>query len=98
MVKVYAITLVLGTLGLLVFILGGTLAENLGRPEKDPGERYGLAGKAVVGAVVGFGMGGLSAEFSPLDFGWPTSLMIAVAAAGLSILWVRYATSQSRSG
>jgi hypothetical protein len=43
-------------------------------------------------------MGGLSAEFSPLDFGWPTSLMIAVAAAGLSILWVRYATSQSRSG
>lgn len=95
MVKVYAIVLVLGIVGLLVYILGGALAENLGREEKDPDARFGLRGKLLVGAAVGFGMGGMSAEFSPLDLSWPIALVISLVAAGLSILWVRFAVGQS---
>lgn len=91
MVKVYAITLAVGVVGLLVMILGGALAENLGRPERDPGVRFGTAGKTTVGVLVGFGMGGMSAEFSPLGLSWGVALIIAVVAAVLSAVWVRYA-------
>lgn len=95
MVKVYAVTLAVGIIGLMIIILGGALAENVGHPERDPGERIGRKGKAAVGAMVGFGMGGMSAEFSPIDFSWQVSLILAVVAAGLSILWVRYSVSQA---
>jgi hypothetical protein len=94
MVKVYAIALALGFVALLVVLLGGALAENLGRSERDPGERWGVRGKSAVGALVGFGMGGLSAEFSPIDFPWPVSLAISLVAALLSVFWVRYAVRQ----
>lgn len=98
MVKVYAVVLVLGIVGLLVMILGGAFAENLNKPERDPGVRFGVKGKLGVGAAVGFGMGGMSAEFSPLDFSWPIALVIAIGAAGLSMLWVRYAVGQEPTG
>lgn len=91
MVKVYAIVLVLGIIGLLLYILGGAFAENLGREDRGPDARFGLKGKLVVGAAVGFGMGGMSAEFSPLDFSWPVALVIALGAGALSVFWVRYA-------
>ncbi len=97
MVKVYAVSLVVGIIGLLVVILGGAFAENVGHPERDPGERIGMWGKATVGALVGFGMGGMSAEFSPLDFSWPVSLLLAVVAAVVSVLWVRYAVTRAES-
>lgn len=97
MVKVYAVSLVVGIIGLLVVILGGAFAENVGHPERDPGERIGMRGKATVGALVGFGMGGMSAEFSPLDFSWPVSLLLAVLAAVVSVLWVRYAVTRAES-
>jgi hypothetical protein len=93
MVKVYAVSLVIGIIGLLVIIMGGAFAENVGHPERDPGLRLGPGGKAIVGAFVGFGMGGMSAEFSPLDFTWQVSLLLALGASGLSILWVRYAVA-----
>lgn len=95
MVKVYAITLALGILGLLTIILGGALAENVGRPDRDPGELVGLTGKSIVGAMVGFGMAGMSAEFSPLDLTWQVSLLVAILAAGASVVWVRYSVSQA---
>jgi hypothetical protein len=95
MIKFYAVSLALGVLGLIMAIFGGALAENLGRPGWDPGERFGLRGKQVVGALAGFGMGGMSAEYSPLDLVWPASLAIALVAAGLSIYWVRYAVAQA---
>lgn len=95
MVKVYAVVLVLGIVGLLIYILGGAFAENLGREDKGPDTRFGLGGKLVVGAAVGFGMGGMSAEFSPLDLSWPVALVIALVAGGLSVLWVRYAVAAS---
>lgn len=94
MVKVYSIALVVGIVGLLVVILGGTFAENIGREDKDPGERLGTAGKMAIGALVGFGMGGMSAEFSPLDLSWPTALAIAIVASALAAYWVRYAVRQ----
>lgn len=94
MVKVYAVALALGVVGLLVMILGGALAANLGRDDADPGRRWGLPGRSAVGALVGFGMGGMSAEFSPLELEWPVALAIALGAAGLSVFWVRYASRQ----
>lgn len=95
MVKVYAISLVVGVVGLLIVILGGALSENLGREEGDPGRRYdGMTAKTVIGALIGFGMGGLSAEFSPLDLVWPVALIIASAAGLLAVFWVRYAVRQ----
>lgn len=97
MVKVYAIVLVLGVVGLLVYILGGALAENLGKEDKGPDSRFGMSGKLVVGGAVGFGMGGMSAEFSPLDLSWPIALLLALVAAGLSVFWVRYSVGQSES-
>lgn len=97
MVKVYAITLVVGIIGLLVVIMGGAFAENVGHPERDPGQRLGSKGKAVIGGLVGFGMGGMSAEFSPLDFSWPVALVLALTAAALAVFWVRYAVAQAGS-
>jgi hypothetical protein len=95
MVKVYAVVLAAGVLGLLVLVLGGALADNVGRSDRDPGERFGLRGKMAVGAALGFGMGGLSAEFSPLDISWPVALLIALAAGFASVFWVRYAAGQA---
>lgn len=95
MVKVYAIALILGVGALLVVILGGALADDAGR--RDPGAQMGISGKTAIGCLVGFGMGGLSAEFSPLDLSWPVALSIATAAALLSVFWVRYAVGQSEA-
>jgi hypothetical protein len=97
MVKVYSVALALGVVALIVVLFGGALAENLDRAARDPGERFGLGGKSAIGALIGFGMGGLSAEFSPLDLSWPVALLVSVGAALLSVLWVRYAVRQSGS-
>lgn len=95
MVKVYAVVLGMGIVALLVMILGGAFAENVGHSDRDPGERYGPTGKMAVGAAIGFGMGGMSAEFSPLELSWPVALAIALVAAGLSVVWVRYTVRHS---
>jgi hypothetical protein len=42
-------------------------------------------------------MGGLSAEFAPIELAWPIALVIAMVAALLSIYWVRYAVGQSEA-
>ena len=97
MIKGYAVCLAVGVVGLIVAIFGAALAENLGRPGLDPGERFGLRAKLVVGGLAGFGMGGMSAEFSPFDLNWQISLLIAFLAAGLSVYWVRFAVAQAES-
>lgn len=91
MISVYAVVLALGVVGLLAHILGGALAENLDRPGLDPGVRFGVGAKTLVGGLVGFGMGGLSAELSPLDVSSWLALALAVAASGVSVAWVRHA-------
>jgi dipeptide/tripeptide permease len=97
MVKVYSIALALGVIGLIVVILGGAFAENVDREERDPGRRIGSGGRAAIGALVGFGMAGLSAEFSTLDFTWQVALLIAVVGAAAGALWAWYA-SRHQSG
>ncbi len=97
MVKVYSISLAVGVVGLLVVILGGALAENLGREGSDPGRRMGIAGRMVIGGLVGFGMAGLSAEFSTLDLSWPVALLVAMVGGAAGVVWTRYA-SRGESG
>ena len=92
MVVVYAISLAVGFVALLVIVMGGTLAENLGREHRDPAVRIDERGRLIVAGVLGFGIGGMAAEFSPLDWSWPVALIAALVAAFLSVLWVRYAT------
>lgn len=92
MVVVYASALAVGFVALLVIVMGGTLAENLGREDRDPGVRIGQRGRSIVGCVLGFGIGGMAAEFSPLDLSWAVALVVALVAAFVGVLWVRYAT------
>jgi hypothetical protein len=95
MVVVYSVMLALGFAALVVIVMGGTLAENLNREDRDPGARIGQRGRLLVGAVLGFGIGGMSAEFSPLDISWPVALAIAMVAGSVGAFWVRYATGNS---
>jgi len=97
MVKVYSVVLAIGVVGLLVVILGGAFAENLGRTEHDPGRRIGGAGRAAIGGLVGFGMAGLSAEFSTFDLSWSMALLVAVVGAGAGAVWAWYASRGSGS-
>jgi hypothetical protein len=97
MVKVYAVAVAVGVLALVYWLFSATLADNAGRAAWDPATRWGNRGKIAIGAVIGFGMGGLSAEFAPIELAWPVALLIAVVAALLSIYWVRYAVGQSEA-
>lgn len=97
MVQVYAVVLAIGVLALIWWLFSATLAENTGHAGWDPATRFGSRGKLAIGAMIGFGMGGLSAEFAPIDLEWPVALAIAVVAALLSIYWVRYAVAQSEA-
>lgn len=90
MVAVYAIALSFGVMALLVVILGGTLAQNLDKPERDPNTRLGPKGRAGLGALLGFGMGGMAAEFSPIGLSWPVALVLALVAALAGAIWVRF--------
>ena len=97
MVKVYAIALVVGIVGLLVVIIGGSLAENLGRGGSDPGRKLGKPGRAVIGGLVGFGMAGMSAEFSPLGLEWSSSLLLSLLGAAAGGIWGFYGPGVTES-
>ncbi len=90
MVKVYAIALAIGVIGLVVVILGGALADNLNRERSDPGRRLGPRGQCLIGALVGFGMAGISAEFSTFDPDWPVGLLVAAVGAAAGWAWTSY--------
>ncbi|MDP9143242.1 MAG: hypothetical protein M3N43_00825 [Actinomycetota bacterium] len=94
MVKVYAICLATGVVGLLVVILGGAFAENVGREERDPGRTMGVAGRSVIGGLVGFGMAGLSAELSTFDLSWQGALAVAIVGAAAGAVWTRFASGR----
>jgi hypothetical protein len=95
MVFVYSVMLALGFVAIVVIVMGGTIAENLKREDRDPGVRIGPGGRLLVGGFLGFGMGGMAAEFSPLDISWPIALVIAVVGGLVGAFWVRYATGSS---
>lgn len=86
MIKVYAIALAVGTAVLVGVVFWSSL------PGKSaPGERIRLA----LGGLLGFAMGGMAAEYSPLDISWPIALALAVLAAVAAVAWVRFATRRS---
>jgi len=97
MVKFYSIALALGVIGLVVVVLGGAFAENVNREDRDPGRQIGRGGRAAIGALVGFGMAGLSAEFSTLDLTWQVALLIAAVGAAVGAMWAWFA-SRHESG
>ncbi|HUO46586.1 MAG TPA: hypothetical protein VM470_07125 [Acidimicrobiia bacterium] len=87
MVKVYAIVLSLGILVLLIWIFARSLAVNVSSwAGIDPEGRLGLGGRRVVAGSVGFGLGGMSAEFSPRDLSWQVALVLALV-AGAAAAW-----------
>lgn len=86
MIKVYAVTLIAGVVALIGWIFATVLASNAGRPAFDPEARFGVPGRRLVAAAVGFGMAGMSAEYSPLGIGWPLALGLALA-GGSAAAW-----------
>lgn len=86
MVKVYAVVLVLGITLLIGWIFSHAFAENSSVDRFDPERRFGVPGRRVVAALVGFGMAGMSAEFSPRDLSWPVALALALIGAG-ALAW-----------
>lgn len=86
MIKVYAVVLAVGVVLLIAWILMTVLAGNLGRPSLDPESRFGLGGRRLVAGSVGFGMAGMSAEYSPLGISWPLALVLALAGGG-ALAW-----------
>ncbi len=72
---VYGLSLVVGLIALVAWILLGGLSEsNSGRPSH-PDERFGATGRGVVAGLTAFGIGGLSASYG----GWPTAAAITAA-------------------
>jgi hypothetical protein len=85
-IKVYAVVLVVGFVALLAWILASVLAGNLRRESLDPDTRFGIVGRRMVAGAVGFGMAGMSAEYSPMDLPWPVALGMA-AVATVAAAW-----------
>lgn len=85
MVWIYAITLALGSIALLVWIVGVAVGARVdGWEFADPERRFGESGRSALAAVVGFGMGGMSATFA----GWNPALAAAAALVGGAALVV----------
>jgi hypothetical protein len=91
-IPVYAIALLAGAVGLIGWIFARSYALNVDRPGLDPEERFGTAGRRVVAGLVGFGMAGMSAEFSPLGIPTLGALALALAGAGATVWWAGWMT------
>ena len=96
MVRIYAIVLALSVVLLIAWIFAAYVGANVAAWRRfDPEERFGKPGRRVVAGMVGFGMAGMSAEFSPFDLTWPVALVLAIA-GGLAMVW--YAGFVDRPG
>jgi len=82
--------LAIGFLGLVAILFSGTLAENTASPKRDLNQRIGPRGRSWVGLILGFGMGGMAAEFSPLDLSWQVAAALAVVGGWVGFAWVRF--------
>lgn len=90
MTSVYAIALGLGLVALIVLILGSAYATNVGRQDRDINRRIGKKGRMILAGVLGFGMGGIAADFSPLGLGEPLTMILALLAAVAAVAWVHF--------
>jgi hypothetical protein len=98
MVKVYAVALALGVLALLLWIGARALAVNVPSwGNADPERRIGVAGRRMVAGLVGFGLAGMSAEFSPRDLSWPIALGLAVLGGAVAV-WYTGWVDRKRAG
>ncbi len=84
MVAVYAVSVIVGALSLAAWVVVGIVAERPGSVARDPESRFGERGRSIVVAVLGFGLGGMSASYA----GWPGGLAFAGALAGAAFLVV----------
>jgi hypothetical protein len=100
-VKVYAVVLGVGVVLLLAWIFATYLGGNVTEWKRiDPEQRLGKPGRRLISALVGFGLAGMSAEFSPFDLSWPVALALAiVGAAALAWYagWVDHPRSETAS-
>lgn len=97
MVKVYAIVLSVGIVALFGWIITSAFAVNIERPSLDPEQRFGVPGRRVVAGMVGFGMAGMSAEFSPLGIAWPVALVLAVLGAAGAVWYAGWVDRDRRA-
>jgi hypothetical protein len=99
MVKVYAITLSLGVLSLIAWIILRALVTNLPSwPDRfDPETRYGITGRRVVAGITAFGLAGMSAEFSPRDISWPLALVLALLGAGAAVWYAGWSRGDEQT-
>jgi len=99
MVKVYAVTLAIGVVALLIWIGARALAVNVPSwRNADPERRPGLVGRRVVAGLVGFGLAGMSAEFSPRDLTWPVALGLAVLGGAVAVWYTGWVDRKDRAG
>lgn len=97
-IKVYAIVLAAGVVFLIAWIFATYLGGNVAEWKRfDPEERLGKPGRRVIAGLVGFGLAGMSAEFSPFDLSWPAGLALAVAGAAAMTFYASW-VDRARSG
>ena len=82
MVKVYAIVLASGVVLLIAWIFATYVGGNVTEWKRfDPEQWLGKPGRRLISGLVGFGLAGMSAEFSPFDLSWQVGLVLAVVGA-----------------
>lgn len=83
MIGTYSIATVVGFVSLVAWMmLHAGVAEG---SRWDPEARFGPAGRRVIAGLLGFGLAGLSAEFSPRSIPWPAALALAVVGAAAMV-------------
>ena len=85
MATAFAIALIVGVVGLIVWIILRSLAVNAPQWERaDPERRLGVNGRRVLGGLIGFGMAGLSAFYAARDLDTWVVVVLAVAGAAVA--------------
>lgn len=80
MTALFAVSLVIGVVCLLVLVAAVAVAETVSGWERvDPDVRFGRGGRLIVAGLNGFGLGGMSATYA----GWPAAATLAAAAGGV---------------
>lgn len=79
----FGAALFVGFIMLLVWVAAVTVAGSVeGHEHQDPERRFGVIGRSIMAASLGFGMAGLSSLYA----GWPSAAVVAVSLAGAGAL------------